>query len=92
MRKYRITGRVQGVGFRFYTRQRARDLGLKGWVRNCPDGSVEALATGSEGQLEAFEAALRRGPAGSQVNAVESAAAADAEAGDSFEIVYRDWS
>ena len=88
MRKYRVTGRVQGVSFRFYTRKLAQDLGLKGWVRNCPDGSVEALAAGSEDRLTDFEEALRRGPAGARVSGLEVADADGDEVGDSFEIVY----
>ena len=86
--RYRITGRVQGVGFRFFARTAARRLGVQGWVRNCADGSVEALAVGSQDQLQAFEEALRRGPAAGHVSAVEASAGTGEVAGDTFEIVY----
>jgi acylphosphatase len=57
-----ITGRVQGVGFRFYMERKARELGLAGWVRNCRDGSVEAVIQGSAGAVDAMIAWARQGP------------------------------
>jgi acylphosphatase len=57
-----ITGRVQGVGFRFYTQRKARELGLTGWVRNCSDGSVEAVIQGTPGAVETMIAWAQRGP------------------------------
>jgi len=57
-----VTGRVQGVGFRFYMQRKARDLGLTGWVRNCRDGSVEAVIQGTAGAVETMIAWARRGP------------------------------
>ena len=57
-----ITGRVQGVGFRFYTQRKARELGLTGWVRNCRDGSVEVVIQGAPAAVEAMIAWARRGP------------------------------
>ena len=66
-----VHGRVQGVFFRDTTRRRALELGISGWVRNCPDGTVEALF---EGSSEAVEAALdfcRRGPSRAEVREVE---------------------
>jgi acylphosphatase len=57
-----ITGQVQGVGFRFYTERKARELGITGWVRNCRDGSVEAVIQGAPGSVEAIIAWARRGP------------------------------
>lgn len=86
--KYRITGRVQGVGFRFYTRQVAQELGLRGWVRNCQDGAVEAIAAGTDGQLEALEEALRRGPTASRVRSVEATVSEEESTDETFEIVY----
>jgi acylphosphatase len=67
----RVTGRVQGVGFRWFVRERARRLGLAGWVRNLPDGSVEVSASGDQGQLELLRGELLRGPDGASVKALE---------------------
>lgn len=58
----RITGRVQGVGFRNFTRMRARQLGVAGWVRNEKDGSVRLEAEGPRGALEELLDAVREGP------------------------------
>jgi len=87
VRRYLIEGRVQGVGFRFFTRNAARALGLSGFVRNLSDGSVEAVARGSEEALEAFEQSLRRGPAGSRVDAVERTDAAQVPMQSEFVIL-----
>ncbi|HSH74413.1 MAG TPA: acylphosphatase [Longimicrobiales bacterium] len=70
-RGYRVVGRVQGVGFRWWTRRTAARLGLDGIVRNLPDGSVEVHAVGSEAELERLREALTRGPAASRVEGVE---------------------
>lgn len=70
-RTYRISGRVQGVGFRFFTWEAAAREGLTGFVRNLPDGNVEALAEGEREALERFEAAIGRGPSGARVHDVE---------------------
>ena len=61
-RSYVVSGAVQGVGFRHYTWRQGLRIGLKGWVRNLPDGRVEAVAEGTAEQLEEFERALRQGP------------------------------
>jgi acylphosphatase len=71
-RGFRVSGRVQGVGFRWWTRRRAQELGLGGSVRNMPDGSVEVHAVGPEDVLAVLEAALRSGPPASRVERVEA--------------------
>jgi acylphosphatase len=70
-RRYLIRGRVQGVGFRFFAFDEARREGLSGYVRNLPDGGVEALAEGDREALLRFELSLRRGPRGARVEAVD---------------------
>ena len=73
-----VTGRVQGVWYRGSTVQRARDLGLVGWVRNLRDGRVEAVAEGERSSLEALLAWANEGPPSAKVDDVE-AVWADAE-------------
>ena len=58
----RVTGRVQGVSFRWYTQQQARSLGVSGWVRNEPDGSVLLHAEGDDAAVDALVAWCRTGP------------------------------
>lgn len=70
-RHYVVSGRVQGVGFRQFTAEKARALKISGWVKNRPDGNVEAEAEGSEDELQAFEKNLRAGPALSRVDEVK---------------------
>ena len=72
-RRYVITGRVQGVGFRFFAEAAAMREGVHGWVRNRPDGAVEAWLEGDAEAVERVEAALRRGPAGARVDDVSVA-------------------
>ena len=67
----RVVGVVQGVGFRWFVRERARRLDLAGWVRNLGDGSVEVAAAGDAGQIDLLRAELQRGPAGAIVDRLE---------------------
>jgi acylphosphatase len=69
--RVRITGRVQGVGYRYWTEEEARDLALSGWVRNRRDGSVEALFTGAAGSVAEMLGRCHEGPAGAVVASVE---------------------
>ncbi len=62
-----ISGRVQGVGFRYFTQREGERIGLVGWVKNLSNGDVEAEAEGDEAQVDAFVKAIRRGPPASRV-------------------------
>ena len=70
-RRFLVSGRVTGVGFRYYAQEVARREGLTGTVRNLPDGRLEAIAEGDEESLTRFEMALRRGPSHARVEHVE---------------------
>ncbi len=80
-----ISGRVQGVWYRASTRRRARELGLSGWVRNLPDGRVEALAEGPRPQLEALLSWAQQGPTLALVSGVEASWSAALGEHDGFE-------
>ena len=67
-----VRGRVQGVGFRYFVVMRAMDLGLTGWVANGADGSVRCVAEGSRPALEALLSTLEVGPAGADVERLET--------------------
>jgi acylphosphatase len=69
-RRFFISGRVQGVGFRWFTRDIAMREGVKGWVRNLLDGRVEALVEGESDSVTRVERALRAGPRGARVQRV----------------------
>ena len=71
-KRVRISGRVQGVFFRAWTREQAERLGVTGWVRNCTDGSVEAQIEGDRAAVEQMLALFDYGPPGAQVRQVES--------------------
>ena len=77
-----IRGRVQGVGFRWYVMEIARELDLSGWVRNTPDGIVELAAAGESAALAKLEAAVAAGPAGARVEEIRKLAPVT---GDSLE-------
>jgi acylphosphatase len=74
-RRLRIFGRVQGVFFRGWAVEQARGLGLKGWIRNRGDGSVEALAFGLPEAVDQFIAKCREGPSSAKVERVDVEAA-----------------
>ncbi len=79
---FKITGQVQGVGFRYTMCKEARRLRLAGWVRNCHDGSVEAVAVGEEAALQRLAQWAGRGPPGARVDSVQVNAATAAQASD----------
>jgi len=68
---YLVRGRVQGVGFRWYVMRTAGRLGLEGFARNLPDGTVEVVARGTREAMNELEQALNRGPATARVDSVE---------------------
>ena len=70
-RRFVISGRVQGVGFRWFAEAAAAREGVHGWIRNLPDGRVEAQAEGDAEALERFERALRQGPPSARVETVD---------------------
>ncbi|HEV8305707.1 MAG TPA: acylphosphatase [Gemmatimonadales bacterium] len=70
-RRWIVRGRVQGVGFRWFVYREADRLGLGGFARNLPDGSVEVVSEGPEESLEVLERLLERGPAMARVDALE---------------------
>lgn len=78
----RVTGRVQGVFFRAATRRQAQQLGLTGYARNLPDGSVEVLACGPEAAVAALRDWLQVGPPAARVDGVVCEAAADTPPAD----------
>lgn len=79
-RKIRVSGRVQGVGFRATLRREARRAGVTGWVRNRADGTVEALLHGPPAAVESVIAWARRGPPGARVSDIDITPGAAGEA------------
>jgi acylphosphatase len=75
--RLRITGRVQGVGYRLWATRTAAGLGLRGWVRNRFDGTVEAMVTGAPERVSAMVEACWRGPRAAQVSEVSAVSDTD---------------
>jgi acylphosphatase len=73
-RQIRVSGRVQGVGFRYALRAEAERLGVSGWVRNCADGSVEALLQGEAHAVERLVRWARQGPRAARVESLAETA------------------
>ena len=73
---YRVRGRVQGVGFRYFVEQAAKGLDVRGWVRNHDDGSVEVYALGTSAQLSDLAGLLWQGPRWAEVRGVDESEAA----------------
>ncbi len=80
VKHFLVKGRVQGVGFRWFVHREAAGIGLRGWVKNVPEGHVELVAAGDEEQLAQLRAALHQGSRGSRVDAVVEHALEDREA------------
>ncbi len=83
----RVSGRVQGVYYRAYTRDRAKSLGINGWVRNIPGGGVEAVLEGERQQVGEMLKAMKSGPSGSLVLGIELSEI-EAKGYNDFEIKY----
>jgi len=75
-RRYVISGRVQGVGFRWFVEREAAQNGITGWVRNCHNGDVEVMATGTADQLRSLRQKLEQGPRASRVDHVSESKSA----------------
>jgi acylphosphatase len=71
-RRFLISGRVQGVGYRYFAEQSAHQTGVTGWARNLADGRVEVYGNGAAAALDEFEARLRLGPRFADVRSVEA--------------------
>ncbi len=85
-RRFVMAGRVQGVGFRVFTEAAAVREGVHGFVRNLPDGRVEAFVEGDQESVDRVELKLRRGPAGARVESVEVEPAAPTYRATGFSI------
>ncbi|WP_348304427.1 acylphosphatase [Methanothrix sp.] len=83
----RVSGRVQGVYYRAYTRDRAKSLGINGWVRNIPGGGVEAVLEGERRQVGELLRSMKSGPSGSVVLGIELSEI-EAKGYKDFEIKY----
>lgn len=70
--RIRVIGRVQGVGFRFFSMQSAQEHGVRGWVKNCPDGSVEMEAEGEDSVVKEFIARIEKGNSWARVERTDS--------------------
>jgi acylphosphatase len=84
---FRVTGRVQGVGFRWWTRSQASRLGVVGTVRNADDGSVEVQARGSDHALAELERLLQEGPPHARVERVDRIPMSLPDSADAFHVV-----
>jgi acylphosphatase len=86
-RRYLVSGMVQGVGYRYFAMRAAQRLGIGGYARNLPDGSVEVYAVGGASKLAEFRKELERGPQGASVASVaEEEASLQPEFGRGFSI------
>ena len=83
--RYLVRGRVQGVGYRYFVMREAEGLGVSGFARNLPDGTVEVIAEAEEPILQKLEERLRKGPSFARVSAVERSDVAP-RGGDGFHI------
>ena len=89
-RLYLVSGKVQGVGYRYFAMRAAQRLGIRGTVKNLRDGQVEVAAAGPAGAMAAFRVELQRGPEGARVDAIDEKplAVADSKFDQEFTIEY----
>jgi acylphosphatase len=83
----RVSGRVQGVYYRAYTKSQANELGIKGWVRNIPGGGVEAILEGEREKVGELLGLMKAGPAGSMVSGLQISEL-KCKGYDDFKIIY----
>jgi acylphosphatase len=84
---FKVHGMVQGVGFRWWAQREGRRLGLRGWVRNCPDGTVEIAFAGAPDRVDEMEVQLQQGAPASRVDRLDELAAPE-QLPDGFEIAF----
>ena len=87
-RRWIVSGQVQGVGYRYFARQAAQALGVRGWIRNLPDGSCEVQVAGGAELLQRFQDELRRGPRGARVEDVAEERLVQVPDWQGFQIVF----
>jgi acylphosphatase len=87
-RRWIVSGQVQGVGYRYFARQTAQALGVRGWIRNLPDGSCEVQVAGGGELLQRFQDELRRGPRGARVDDIAEESLVQVPDWQSFQIVF----
>lgn len=83
-----ISGKVQGVGFRYFVQKQASELNVSGWVRNMPDGRVMAVARGEETDVQTFMDHLRVGPSMARIKEVTTVKSPNLEHFDGFKIKF----
>lgn len=85
--RVRVSGRVQGVGYRYYTTTHARALGVKGWIKNLPGGGVEAVLEGERKNVGELLGLMKSGPSGAMVSGMEISEL-ECKGYDDFKIIY----
>ena len=86
--RIKVYGKVQGVGFRYYTLRQANKLGVKGWVRNARDGTVEIVAQGDPASLDKLSAAVKQGSPASEVKRIHVEETDGMKRYSSFQVKY----
>jgi acylphosphatase len=87
-RRWIVVGKVQGVGYRYFARQAAQSLGVRGWIRNLPDGSCEVQVAGAAETLQRFKEELLRGPRGARVEGIDEEDLVQVPRWQGFQIVF----